>query len=134
MKSVFILRGVPGNGKSTLANKFCLMDNQAIVCEADAYFMKNGEYIYNRDEIHLAHQYCFDMFKSAMKQEVETIIVSNTNTTEKEVNKYRTAAIAANYTVFVITVENWHKGSDVHNVPDDVKDRMRNNLMNSIKL
>ena len=41
-KVLYLVRGLPGSGKSTFAKK--LVHSDFLVCEADKYFMVNGEY------------------------------------------------------------------------------------------
>lgn len=140
MKTVIILRGVPGNGKSTVADYIETLavtssSRSATICCADDYFIDdNGDYVYDRNKIHLAHEWCQKLFKCSLDIADDLIIVANTSTREKDVNTYRNMAIEYGYIVFVMTVENWHNGKDVHNVPEDVKDNMRNQLKQSIKL
>jgi len=141
-KVCFILRGVPGNGKSTiaeylntLANKDVLLVNKSVICCADDYFTDTeGNYNFNINKIHLAHIYCHGIFMNAINTDTPLVIVANTSTRERDVNLYRNSAIEKGYMVFVLTVENWHQGKDVHNVPEDTKIKMKEQLKNSIKL
>lgn len=135
---VIILRGVPGNGKSTLADLLATLSNgsqTAKICCADNYFIDDeGHYNYKKDEIGNAHAYCKRQFMMALEQKTDLIIVANTSTRESDVNYYRNIAIENRYMCFVLTVENWHDGKNTHNVPDDVLVKMRDQLRNSIKL
>lgn len=135
-KIVYILRAIPGSGKSTLAEELCNTSKSSVICCADDYFtdIETGEYNWSIEKIGSAHQWCQSFFKEAIEDGTEIIVVANTNTTEKEVNVYRNPAIEAGYTVFVLTVENWHNGKDVHNVPEATKEAMRTKLRNSSKL
>lgn len=136
MKTVIILRGVPGNGKSTVAEYIKgLTDDFAVICCADDYFTgENGEYNFDFNQLHRAHKHCQDKFDNAIAANCDLIIVANTSTRQRDVNAYRNNAIAFGYRVFVLTVENWHEGKDVHNVPEEAKSKMREQLLNSIKL
>lgn len=136
-KTCIILRATPGAGKSTVAdyiknnNKY---EEHTSICCADDYFTDNlGSYNWDATKIGLAHIYCKNKFMSSLNDK-SSIIVSNTNINTSDVNWYRSRAIEAGYKVFVMTVENWHDGNDIHNVPVDVKDRMKYTLLNSIKL
>lgn len=129
-KEVYILRAIPGAGKSTLADSL-----GGVICCADDYFMdQNGNYNFIQEKIGNAHGYCKYRFKEALANNAERIIVSNTNTEARDVAYYRGLALEAGYIVYVLTVENWHNGKDIHNVPDDVKEKMKIKLTNSIKL
>jgi predicted kinase len=136
MKVVYILRGIPGNGKSTLAEELCNNGKSSVICCADDYFtdIETGEYNWNVEKIGAAHKWCFELFEDNLKNDTEIIVVANTNTRETDVNKYRNLALEYNYLTFVLTVENWHNGKDIHNVPDEAKTRMKEQLKNSIKL
>lgn len=133
-KSVFILRGIPGAGKSSVAEELFETAYPAVICCADDYFMHNGKYEWDANKIGAAHLYCQNLFKKHLELETSVIIVANTSTNERDVNLYRNLAIEHGYKVFVLTIENWHDGQDVHNVPEEVKENMKRNLKNSIKL
>lgn len=138
MKAVYILRAVPGSGKSLLADNLKRMvkaeGGECVICCADDFFMKDGKYVWDGDKIGNAHMWCKDKFYNAIIKSVDTIIVSNTNTTAKDVKHYRNIAIEHGYMVFVMTLENWHDGKDEHNVPDDIKLAMADSLKNSLRL
>ena len=138
MKTVYILRAVPGSGKSLLAETMMRMaeaiGHACVTCCADDYFMNDGKYVWDGDKIGLAHMRCKEKYLNAVGKNIDTIIVSNTNTTAKDVKHYRNIAIEHGYMVFVMTLENWHDGKDEHNVPDDVKLAMADSLKNSLRL
>jgi len=138
MKIVYILRAVPGSGKSLFADNIEIMEKangrNCLICCADDYFMKNGKYVWDGDKIGLAHMWCKEIFENAVVNGVDTVIVANTNTTAKDVKHYRNIAVEYGYVVFVMTLENWHDGKDEHNVPDDVKLAMADSLKNSLRL
>jgi hypothetical protein len=134
MKICHILRAVPGSGKSTLAEALTDNNRSSTICCADDYFMHGDEYRFDPEKLGAAHLWCQKMFDEATAEGVEIVVVANTNTHERDVKLYRNMAIERGYTVFVSIVENWHKGKDVHNVPDDVKDKMRNCIKQNMKL
>ena len=133
-KTVIILRAVPGSGKSFFADYIKTLDNDTVICCADDYFMVDGKYIFDFALLYKAHKSCQNKFNEALENNVNNIVISNTNTTNKDVNYYRNRAIKAGYTVFVLVLENRHDGKDSHNVSDDVKNIMRESLLKSIKL
>ena len=126
MKSLYLLRGLPGAGKSTLAKK--LGD---VHYEADMYFTnENGQYIFNGSDIKKAHQWCQNQVESAMILNHttgvnENIVVSNTFTQEWEMEAYYKLAETYGYRVFSLIVENRHGGENLHNVPEDKIEAMR---------
>lgn len=55
---MIIMRGVPGAGKSTITEHLKRKLNTDCVCSADQYFMKDGDYQFDKKLIKDAHQYC----------------------------------------------------------------------------
>ena len=128
---LYILRGVPGSGKSTLAETLAPKD---YICEADEYHMVDGIYKFDFKNLGAAHQYCQNKCLQLMSKFATPIVVSNTSTSESEVNTYLEMAKNNGYKTFVLTVENWHNGKNQHNVPQESVSRMKNRLKESIKL
>ena len=127
-KILYIVRGIPGSGKSTLAKQ--LTSN---VFEADHYFYDNdGNYKFIASEIKDAHKECQDNVRIAMESSIPKIVVSNTFTQEWEMEPYFELAKEFGYKTFSIIVENRHGGTNVHNVPEDKIEQMKNRF--SIKL
>lgn len=121
-KVLYIVRGIPGSGKSTFAKQ--LTSN---VFEADQYFLDiNGNYNFDFTKIKDAHKDCQDNVKSAMKSSISKIAVSNTFTQEWEMKVYFDLAKEFGYKVFTIIVENRHGGTNIHNVPEDKVESMKN--------
>lgn len=132
--TVIILKSVSGAGKSTFA-EFLAHHTAAEICCADDYFTNyKGEYNFDASKLGEAHRKCKEKFQLAIRSERETIIVANTNTTDKDCRHYEEWAETYNYTVFSVIIENRHGNSDVHGVPDEVKDRQEKNLRNSMRL
>lgn len=127
MKSLFLLRGLPGSGKSTLAKQI-----GGIHIEADQFFMEKGKYNFDITKIKYAHNYCKNQTEAWMKTDGlqvdnSRIIVSNTFTQEWEMAPYFELAEKYGYTVYCMIVENRHGGKNIHDVPEDkvqvMKDR-----------
>lgn len=129
-KVLYILRGVPGCGKSTLAKQ--LAGNN--VFEADQYFLTEGKYEWDFSKIGLAHESCKQRLTEAMRNDITPLCVSNTTTTEKELKPYLEMAKSHGYTSFVLVVENRHDGVNQHNVPEETLVKMRARLAGSIRL
>ena len=132
-KILYIVRGIPGSGKTTFAKK--LVGDDFLVCEADKYFIdkETGEYKFDVTKIKDAHKFCQDMVETYMKDSLlnnhfyTEIAVSNTFTQEWEMERYYELAKQYGYKVFSIIVENRHGGTNKHGVPEDkiqlMKDR-----------
>ena len=120
MKNLYLIRGIPGSGKTTLAEVIC-----KDVVSADDYFMQNGVYNYDGSKIKLAHEWCLNQTKSFMDSGKE-VAVANTFTREWEMKAYYDLAKEMDYTVFSIIVENRHNGKNVHDVPEEHIEKMKN--------
>ena len=128
---LLLLRGIPGAGKSTLAAYFEKNNESVIVIEADQYFMKGNKYQFDPSKLRDAHEDC-QKFTRIYLNEGFDVIVSNTSTTEKEVETYRKIAQEYDVPFFSCIVENRHGGKNIHDVPDEKIQQMRNRF--SIKL
>jgi predicted kinase len=125
MKKIILLRGLPGSGKSSLAK---LMSNALTgFVEADMYFIQNGEYKFDASKLRQAHAWCQNQVKEWMGPNgLDEIIVSNTFTQEWEMQPYFELAEKYGYVIFSLVVENRHGGKNVHNVPEDKLEQMKN--------
>ena len=126
-KILYLLRGVPGSGKSTVAQNI-----SGTHFETDKYFMVDGEYEFDPTKLKQYHQMCQDEVNLAMIQNHtahfnDVIVVSNTFTQEWEMKPYFDLAKTYGYQVFSLIVENRHGGLNQHGVPEDkvqiMKDR-----------
>lgn len=130
-KTLYIVRGLPGSGKSTFAKK--LVGDDFLVCEADKYFTDvEGDYNFDITKIKDAHKWCHDRVETYMKDSLvnnqfyREIAVSNTFTQEWEMKPYYLLAEKYGYKVFCVIVENRHGGTNLHDVPEDKLEIMRN--------
>ena len=130
MKKLYIVRGLPGSGKSTFAE--ALVGSDFLVCEADKYFIVDGEYKFDGTKIKQAHEWCRNRVETYMKDSLvndqfyREIAVSNTFTQEWEMESYYKLAEQYGYMVFSIIVENRHGGKNAHGVPDEKLEQMKN--------
>ena len=132
MKSVIIIRGVSGSGKSTFAH---LLTEEDTICCADDFFVNPfGEYIFDPKKLKAAHEYCKGKFLGLCMANAEKIVVANTNTSEWEFEEYEATAKKFGYYVFHVVLENRHGNKDIHGVPTEVKEKQKERLKNSLKL
>jgi predicted kinase len=122
-KILYCVRGVAGSGKSTFAKTL-----GGRHYEADMFFIDpiSGEYKFDGSKIKLAHEWCQNRVEGDMILNMDKIVVSNTFTQEWELEKYFELAKKYGYKVFTIIVENRHGGTNVHNVPEDKIEQMKN--------
>lgn len=116
---LYLIRGIPGSGKSTFAKTLGLNHH----FEADMYFIRNGEYLFDGSQIKRAHEWCQNSTREAMKTR-EDIVVSNTFTTRKELAPY-IAMAEENFYEVIETIMEGNYGS-IHNVPESVMIAMKN--------
>jgi len=127
MQELIIVRGIVGGGKSTFAKKLAIELN-AVHYEADNYFIKDGVYKFDQAKLGAAHKICFELTKAALEAG-RTAIVSNTFTTQKELNPYLKLAEELHTPVKVYAVgrelllEELEKRC-VHNVPRATIEKM----------
>ena len=128
MKELFLLRGVPGAGKSTLANSI-----GGTWVEADIYFTNiEGEYEFDASELKQAHKWCYDVVEETMNFQSDKIVVSNTFTQEWEMQPYFDLAEKYGYRVYSLIVENRHLGINSHGVPEEKLVQMKNRFQISL--
>ena len=130
MKTLIIIRGIPGSGKSTLA-KLLVPEEQ--IFEADKFWYdKEGNYNFDMTRLYQAHMWCQQELEFAMEGNYDRLVISNTTTTEKEIQPYLDLAKKYDYRAVSLIVENRHGNESVHNVPIEVIDKMKDRF--SIKL
>jgi predicted kinase len=129
VKNMIILRGLPGSGKSHVANHFKSLSDTS-VCSADNYFIHDGVYEFDKEELSNAHAYCYNSVKKSIDAGTNTIVVDNVNCKLSDYKKYLDVSDTNGYKVIVIEIfcENKQKAVEFakrssHNVP--IKDVLK---------
>jgi len=137
-KILYLTRGLPGSGKTTLAHQ---LTNSHSICEADKFFYdKEGNYNWDGDKLNEAHNWCVSEVKVRMmdnarnEQFYPIIVVSNTFTMESEMEPYIELAKKYGYIVISLILENRHGSVSKHNVPIKSLNKMEQRLRQNIKL
>ena len=120
-KILYLFRGIPGCGKSSLAQA---LNIKAVCCADDYFVLPNGKYVWKAEKIGKAHEWCQRKCRRFMKKQAEHIAVTNTFTTERELQPYMKLAQNFNYKVFSIIVENRMSTKNIHSVPDETIQKM----------
>ncbi len=120
MNLLYMVRGIPGSGKTTFAEAIC----DKVVSADDYHYDADGNYNWKQENMAAAHRYCQGKTRSIM-QTGKDVAVANTSTTKKELKPYYDLAEEFGYTVFSIIVENRHGGKNVHNVPAETLEKMK---------
>lgn len=122
-KTLVLLRGLPGAGKSTFANYIW---ESKTVFEADKYFYDDkGNYKWDGNLLDQAHRWCQEGVENAMIENYGEIVVSNTLTMNKDIEPYMELAKKYGYHVVSLIVENRHGNESEHNVPKESMRKMR---------
>lgn len=126
MKHLWIFRGLPGSGKSTLVreifsrNPFC---NQSWF-EADMWMVdEDNNYVFDPTKLPYCHKMCQDSVRNAMAAIVPNIFVSNTFVKLAHIAPYLNLASRYGYSHSITVCT--YPGKSIHNVPDATMDRMR---------
>jgi adenylylsulfate kinase-like enzyme len=129
--TLYLIRGIPGAGKSTFANVLLLNGVVEYVFEADDYFVDGDTYKFKAEDLGRAHELC-QFNTRRMLNSGHSVAVSNTSVSEWEVGIYETIAIECNAKFVSIVVEGRHSGTSIHNVPDEKVEQMKKKF--SVKL
>jgi NEDD4-binding protein 2 len=134
-KICYILRGLPGSGKSMLAKNLRDSHTHARVFSTDRFFMVDGEYQFDPSKLGEYHtqnlaQATHFMEKGKKYSSDILCIIDNTNTQHWEYEKYEEVAKENGFMVQVITVE-WNINDiplyaerNSHGVPEEAIYRM----------
>ena len=132
-RSLILLRGLPGSGKSALAE--VLSENKKFpVFSVDNYFTnaQTGKYFFNHQENHLAYKQCEAQTRKCLIEGIEKVFVDNTFTIDWEMEPYFRMASDYGYRIFVVTVENRHGSENVHGISREQLEKMASKY--SVKL
>ena len=126
---LILIRGIPGTGKTTLANKIGMLNTHHY--EADMFFGRNYQENFDVSLLRSAHEWCRLSTKKSLLDGY-SVIVSNTFTTEREIRPYIELGkeFGAEITIYELTKE---YGS-IHNVPAETMNRMRGRFIKTIDM
>ena len=120
---LFLLRGLPGAGKSTLAHHIA-----DVVCENDDFFSVGGRFRWDAEQIPWAKAECYMHVREAMETDVKRIAVANCFIDEAGLEQYYRLADQFGYSVFCVVVENRTGNWNIHGVGDKTIANMRKRL------
>lgn len=126
MQTIYLIRGLPGSGKSTFARGLlCDLEAQndrAVEwVEADDYFMRMGVYCYDPNFVRQAHEVCQQRAQAALESGKD-VIVSNTFVRRWEMQPYIKMAESCGALVTEITMTG--EFDSVHRVPSKKVEEM----------
>ncbi len=124
VRTMYLLRGLPGSGKSTVAKQLAAAFSVPYF-EADMFYINEaGEYQWQFEHLAAAHTWCEQAVLKQLQQG-QIAIVSNTFSTEAEMQVYFDMAKQYNYQVHSLIVENRHHSHNQHQVPEKTIHRMK---------
>lgn len=128
MTNLILIRGIPGSGKSTLAkmlqNELWKVGEQCMRFEADMYFENfvKGTYDFDATKLRQAHMWCQENTRQSLSRG-DTVIVSNTFTTLKEMKPYVDMIRAhGKEPTILLCQSNW---GSIHDVPEETIEAMK---------
>ena len=117
-----LIRGLPGSGKSTYAkNNF-----DCLILENDMYHVSGGKYGWTGKRQGEAVKWCFETCRAALMSGMD-VVVCNTFTTHREMEKYVSLAEECGAELSVIRMGN--DFGNVHNVPESTLGIMKSRFV-----
>jgi shikimate kinase len=105
-KTLIMLRGPPGSGKTSLAQELCRLVGASVFTTDDFFVGEDGTYVYNRTKLAEYHRLNLLRAKDAMDKD-ETVIVPNTSIHLWEMREYVRYAVFRDYhVIFVQCIDN----------------------------
>jgi uridine kinase len=111
MKQVIAMRAIPGSGKSTFAKYIfentISKNKTSIIVSVDDFFLTNQEYKFDRTKIADANKFCYKNFVQAITNNIDVVIIDNTNLAAWEISPYKTYSEYSDYSfhIYQISVE-----------------------------
>lgn len=87
IKMIVLMRGLPGSGKSVLAD-YLRVHYEGHIVSADNFFVKSGYYVFDPNQLGYAHEWCQKRAEDWASIKSKLIIVDNTNIEDWEMMPY----------------------------------------------
>lgn len=121
---VYILRGIPGAGKTTWSHSYLIREPRTTIVSADHYHEDpdTGRYDFRIENLRLAHQQCLIRFVNLIREPkvIGPVIVDNTNIRTWEIAPYYALAEAYGHQVEIVNFNKPYEAvmdRNIHGVP-----------------
>lgn len=122
-KTVYIMRGVSGSGKSHEAKMMAFTYN-GVVHSTDDFFVKNGKYQFDKEKLKENHKKNQKAFLKSLKMGIRVVICDNTNIKLDHMKPYEKMALTHGYDLVYVTMPHPDPAvaakNNIHNVPEFV--------------
>ncbi|XP_063236240.1 2',3'-cyclic-nucleotide 3'-phosphodiesterase-like [Bacillus rossius redtenbacheri] len=99
---IFILRGLPGSGKSTVARAIKGTYPGSVLCSADDLFLQSNRCEPSRDQLHEAQVWCQQKARRACEDGASVVVVDSANVRRWELEYYLQLAVENSYVAVVV--------------------------------
>lgn len=124
MPILTLIRGLPGSGKTTLAQALVAAWKLAVHYEADFWMVnEDGDYHFDPSRLAFAHKKCQEAASDAMAVGGVGVVIANTFCREWEIEPYLRLAEKFGYTVQLLQCDGAYQ--NVHGVPPEKIEQMQ---------
>ncbi len=141
MKTCYIMRGLPGSGKSSFAEKIVAKSPDAKIVSTDHYFSKNGVYQFKPAELASAHKITQTIAETYFGNNHPIVLIDNCNVTYEHMRPYIELALKNGYDIRLVEPPTKWKydlktctDKTLHGVPQSHMENMQNQWISTAEV